>query len=253
MKKRISIPSQTQKRIYQESSSACALCREDDIATLEIHHIDEDPSNNEDENLLLVCASCHSRITQGAISQADVDLHKKKARFGALGNLEHQTSPQVNISGGTMNGDIANTINNFTTNSSPKIQHPLGSIGANLQMNGYISYLIARYYKFKQADSSYGKESRKKFSHAVIHTNIQNKFGGKTFFLPEDKFSDLVIYLQQKIDSTIQGKRNKKIGRSSYHSYADHLKNKSHPFVANGLYGSMRESIIPVVLRFAPS
>ena len=221
MKQRVRIPKITEKEIYQESSSACAFCRLAEVASLQIHHIDEDPSNNENDNLLLVCASCHSQITQGKISPADVFVQKQKAKFKFLDAIpKKDATVEVNVSGGSFHGDVAQTIYKYTTKGSSKIAHPPGSIGANLRLKGYIDYLIARYYEFKKADKSYG--SKQKFSHAVLHTNIQKKFGAKTFFIPETKFEELCRHLKAMIDRTIQGKRNHSKGISNYHSFADH-------------------------------
>jgi hypothetical protein len=224
MKARVKIPKITEKSIFQESSSACAFCRESEVSALEIHHIDEDPSHNADENLILVCGNCHGKITAGVISQADVVLQKRMAVFKALDQVKNKATVEVNVSGGSFRGDVAHTINKFASKPSSKIQHPVGSIGANLWLKGYIDYLLAQYYEFKKADESYGVKQR--FSHAVIHKNIQKKFGYKTFFIPEEYFADLSRYIKSAIDRTIQGKTNRSRGIRNYHSFEEHPKTK---------------------------
>ena len=120
-------------------------------------------------------------------------------------------------------GDVANTITNISMkkHSSKAPPHPQGSIGANLAMKAYADYLIGRYFDFKTADSSYGMNT--KFSYAVIHRNIQKTLGGRTFYLPESKFQDLVEFLRSHIDNTIQGKVNRKKGMKNYHSFQEHI------------------------------
>ncbi len=224
-KKRIAIPKQTEKRAFQEVGSACAFCRESEIASLQVHHIDGDPSNNDLENLIVVCSNCHGKITEGVTSQADVMMQKRMVQAGALGDTSKPAgnSVTVNVSNeSSFKGDVANTINKFTSPKAPKIQHPEGSIGANLEMKGYIDYLITRYFDFRKADRSYGRKTP--FSHAVIHKNIQAEFGFKTFFIPEDRFSALVDYLQGCIDRTILAKNNRAKGRRCYHSFDEHGK-----------------------------
>jgi len=222
--KRPTIPKPVEKRAYQETGSACAFCREREIASLQLHHIDGDPANNKLENLLVVCGTCHGKITGGVISQADVVLQKRMAHFGRLKPVDRGDgdSVRVNIVGSSFRGDIAHTITKITTPRLPRMQYPVGSIGANVKMKGYIDYLISRYFEYRKADSSYGRKGR--FSHAVIHRDIQRKFGYKTFFTPEDHFETLARYLGECIDRTIQGKRNRAQGKRNYHSYSEHGK-----------------------------
>ena len=146
------------------------------------------------------------------------------AQFGALKPADSGDgdSVRVNIVGSSFRGDVAHTITKITTDRPPKMQYPVGSIGANLEMKGYIDYLISRYFEYRKADSSYGRKGR--FSHAVIHKNIQRKLGYKTFFTPEEHFEALTRYLKECIDRTIQGKRDRVQGELNYHSYSEHGK-----------------------------
>jgi len=219
-KKRITIPKLTEKRLYQEANNSCAFCPEFDVAVLEIHHIDEDPSNNEPANLLLVCSSCHTKITKGLYSTADVVTRKRELAWVLQSRQKNQTGASISVNNSTFTGNITQNITKIRTARDPKIAHPPGSIGANLAMHAYVDYLITRYFTYREADKSYGRKTR--FSHAVIHKNIKDKFGQKTFFLPESRFSALVDYLTVLIDGTIQGKRNRSFGRGRYHSFEAH-------------------------------
>lgn len=66
--------------LQQEIDSACPMpkCDSKDVGHFEIHHIDENRENNLTENLLLVCPTCHSKITKGDISQEAVRQIKKQ-------------------------------------------------------------------------------------------------------------------------------------------------------------------------------
>ena len=77
-KRRTKPPRTVEKEIYQEAGSKCAFCPVTKVASLEVHHIDGNPTNNGRENLILVCANCHSEITRGVISEADVRLKKRQ-------------------------------------------------------------------------------------------------------------------------------------------------------------------------------
>jgi hypothetical protein len=52
--------------IFGRDGGACAVCgktRNDSRVRLNMHHIDDQPKNNTPENLVTLCASCHSTIT----------------------------------------------------------------------------------------------------------------------------------------------------------------------------------------------
>lgn len=219
-KPRKKIPKLTEKQMYQEANNSCSLCPESDVAVLELHHIDEDPSNNAPSNLIVVCSSCHTKITKGLYSTADVITRKRELAWIHEVRQRNRNGVSISVNNSTVTGNITQNITKIHTDHAPIIAHPPGSIGANLAMNAYVDYLITRYYKYRKADKSYGRITR--FSHSVIHKNIKDKFGQKTYFLPESRFPVLVEYLTALIDGTIQGQRNKSLGRHSYHSYESH-------------------------------
>lgn len=219
-KHRRAVSALTMKRLMQESDSCCAFCDQRDVATFETHHIDDNPTNDAFENLIIVCGSCHTKITRGIISPADVVTRKRELAWRSRPEQKNRAAVNVTIQGSSFKGDIAQNITKISTNRSPRVIHPPGSIGANLAMKAYVDYLIKGYFTYRKADSSYGRRTR--FSHSVIHKNIQRDLGGKTFFLPEGKFDDLVQYLKDHIDATIQGKRNRSSRIDNYHSFQDH-------------------------------
>ncbi|MBI3259744.1 MAG: HNH endonuclease [Ignavibacteriae bacterium] len=78
-KERIKIkqPMKVRSILQKEINSICPFCDSTEVEYFEIHHIDEDPSNNEIENLLLICPTHHSKITKGDISKEIVERTKK--------------------------------------------------------------------------------------------------------------------------------------------------------------------------------
>lgn len=56
-KQRLSIPKAVRDQVMKEYTHRCAICNAD---RPEIHHIDEDPSNNDELNLIPLCPNCHS-------------------------------------------------------------------------------------------------------------------------------------------------------------------------------------------------
>ena len=78
-KQRKSVSALASKKLYQEADNRCPFCGVADVAVLETHHINGDPSNTKIENLIVICGKCHSKITCGEISPADV--HAKKVEL----------------------------------------------------------------------------------------------------------------------------------------------------------------------------
>lgn len=77
-KTRIRIPqvSKIKAELQKEINSKCPFCNNTDVGHFEIHHIDDNPSNNKQQNLILLCPLCHSKITKGDISQNEVLITK---------------------------------------------------------------------------------------------------------------------------------------------------------------------------------
>lgn len=73
-KNRIRIPQINKIRaiLQQEINSKCPFCENLDVGHFQIHHIDENPDNNVEENLILICPTCHSKITKRDISIEEV-------------------------------------------------------------------------------------------------------------------------------------------------------------------------------------
>jgi hypothetical protein len=126
----------------------------------------------------------------------------------------------TSITGSTVHGGIhtgPTTINQIHRGrrSSRSSEYPVGSIGRDLALRNYVRYLVERYHRFCEANSSFGSGPAR-FSYAVIFKNIERKFKAPTYFIPEARFNELVEYLQQRIDRTVLGKRNRARGIRNY-------------------------------------
>lgn len=216
-----SIPAKIKKLIFQEASSRCVICGNDDINVLQIHHIVDKAKDGgcEPENLILVCSNCHSKITAGGITEDDV----KQAKTNLLNSRSKTrtngfSSNVVSISGGQHSGIIANVVYVKTNRkTSQRFNYPKGSIGSDVLARIYSKYLIDRYNEFKSADKHVSN-----FSYAVIYRSIQTQFKGKWDQLPLTRFNELVEFLQNKIDGTILGRVRKSRGQPNYESLEEY-------------------------------
>lgn len=129
-------------------------------------------------------------------------------------NVIHGTGPNAFVmqNVGTVNIRTA-------TKRRPKMEYPAGSVGADLLLRNYIRYLTERYFRYREADASFGPKAVRRFSYAVLFTNIENHFKTPTYFIPTTRFDELVDFLQRKIERTIIGKRNRSRGYPNYETF----------------------------------
>lgn len=83
-KKRPSIPKGVEDKVKKEFSHSCGYCDANDP---QLHHIDEDPSNNDPLNLIPLCPSCHMNIQHNPFKKADnrvLTLFRKYKKQGLL-------------------------------------------------------------------------------------------------------------------------------------------------------------------------
>ena len=58
-KKRVPIKTKVKREIFERADNTCQHCGEN--TALDIHHIDENPSNNRKNNLIVLCPNCHRK------------------------------------------------------------------------------------------------------------------------------------------------------------------------------------------------
>ena len=60
------------ERAFNEYPHKCAVCGwNEDEDILEVHHIDSNTSNNSLDNLIILCPTCHRKITLGKYELVD--------------------------------------------------------------------------------------------------------------------------------------------------------------------------------------
>lgn len=131
------------------------------------------------------------------------------------------TSNIIRLGKTTNHGVIANAVTIKTGGrNAPRFGHPEGSIGADLPRRNYVKYLVDRYHRFKGAQKSFGVKEQ--FNYAVLYRNIESAFKAPTFFVPVERFEELVEFLTARIDRTILGRRNKARNIPNYRSFEEY-------------------------------
>ncbi|WP_420645773.1 HNH endonuclease [Candidatus Leptofilum sp.] len=69
-KSRTTIPPKIREQVLKEFNYRCAICGAD---KLHLHHIDENPSNNDPENLIPLCPNCHLGDQHNPTKKIDPD------------------------------------------------------------------------------------------------------------------------------------------------------------------------------------
>lgn len=220
--KRITVPAKVRALLQKEINSKCPFCVSEDVDHFEVHHIDENRSNNEYSNLIMVCPLCHSKINKQDITQGQVKAVKNKlANKIVTEKSKPSKSKNIKIKGSVKHSIVANTITAeqiiYKGKSKPKpIPHP-DSIEANLTMKNYLKHLIDRYQEFIK-DDLYKGERR----FAQIWRAVKNEFGTDAYKIPQNKFFDVVAYLQKRIEGTRIGRINKSRGQKLFSTFEEY-------------------------------
>ena len=214
------IPARTKKLIIQEAAGICGFCGENDVSTLEFHHIHgqnfSDP--HAPENLIYVCKNCHGKITSGQTSEADVDLRKRILQYSGNPSRKITGKSQiVNITGGVNTGTIANEIHfHGRISRKPTNPAPIGTIGAEAVKRNYLKHLIDRYHEFAKADKREG------YKYPVFYQAIKRRYGAKWDRILLHQFEDACAYIQERIDKTALGRNKKAKRQSNYSSFNEY-------------------------------
>lgn len=99
------IPNAIQQQVRIEARFACVICKNEAIT--EIAHIDDDRTNNDPSNLVLLCRNHHGLYDSGKIKRTEIKKLKKIAQEenDVLSQLKQQleyiqNSPQISASAG---------------------------------------------------------------------------------------------------------------------------------------------------------
>lgn len=227
-KQRAAIKAPIKHQLMDECDSACAECRSTKQSTLEFHHINGDRSHSVYENLIVLCASCHSEFSRGGKSEADALLLKRMAQAGKLAPRKgSEPHISVGVNSGVVAGSVG-TVNIKVPRSGSKPVIP-GTIGADPDMRSYADYLVKRYIEWRKKSDvqlkKVGRAPRKPFSPGAAHSILGEGFGitNSVNLISEGSFFRWVEAAHAKINRTVWGKTNK---YRNFHTWEEHLKER---------------------------
>lgn len=203
-------PSQRMRALLQkEIDSCCPFCGSHEVDTFEVHHINDNPDDDTFNNEIMVCPTCHAKITVGTIPRNDVYRKKYELVEASKGRERQEQGTTTNISMKDVDVGIVGNNNRVTTKTVKKqiIKYPLDCIGSDSAKANYISYLIDRYNKF-------ASWQRNDFKYPAFNTHLKKRFKvgpqRTVYNIPLTRFDELVEYIQQRITDTRLGRIKKK-------------------------------------------
>jgi hypothetical protein len=198
---------------------------------LQIHHLDENPANTVDGNLVAICATCHERYKHGQISRNEAFrvkyyLIEGKPPFPLLAaepaptRQGENTSINVEVNQGQVAGKIVN--NHYGERKDARIILP-GTIAEDPDRYNYLEYIMERLAEFREAGSGFGQKRKGRIHVGIIRNMVKNEWGALPKNLRTEKWEPLVGQLKEKIDDTALGRVRRSRGQRNYHSFEDHL------------------------------
>lgn len=202
VRKRIPKENKVRAELQKEINSSCPFCNNDDVGHFEIHHIDENPSNNDIRNLILLCPLCHSKITKGDISNFEVLKRKFELVLTPL-NIEKQDRHSINFNAKVDNAIIGdnNKVTIRQTGKTAKTKYPEGCIGFDITKANYIGHLIKRYNEYKEYEVGKAEMNYGAFG-AVLKREFKIAPTRTIYNVPIEKFEELSFYIKSRIDKT---------------------------------------------------
>ena len=180
------------------------------------HKIVDRETDRYSAEAVLKMKSMHERLAGRA--EKEQDLFFARALLSQL-TRSNALAETINVMIGSPGAIQGHTINLETTKKNVTVGPPIGSIGSDVRLSGYIQHLIKRYNEFASSDPT--KIGR--FSYGAISKNMEDKFGTQWKLVPNERADDVIAYLQQRISRTRQAKMNKGKGWKAFSTYEEYL------------------------------
>jgi len=231
----------TESGVLTQCARRCCLCfglsGDDAVKAGQIAHLDDDPSNNDRDNLAWLCLDHHAQwhtrgnmtkgLTADEVKAYRARLHEAVAAGTVLDEVD--APPRIlklHPTFHTTTGDRSTVINagrdvNYHVPrgaKAPPVSPPPDAIGANIEMRSYIEYLVGRYIEWRKHGIERGID-RRRFFPGIMNNLIKAEFGARANLIAQDRFDDVVAFVQRAIDNTIWGRNSR---HRNYHSFGEH-------------------------------
>jgi hypothetical protein len=196
--KRKALTKKLERQVIVEAGGKCPWCSERvTAAEIEIHHIDEDRSNNEVSNLILTCRNHHGQIGEKLIPNWEVIVKKQLLCNPGVAERLGLNHPKPAGPGPAIYGDnhgIAakevhiGTVKIGRQGKGKRAATP-GLIEADPDMRTYATYLVKRYILWRKNGQVIDK---RRFSPASAHGILAAGFGSpdSVLLIPQARFQD---------------------------------------------------------------
>jgi hypothetical protein len=255
-------PSGTEAAVLLKSKRRCCLCYglsgDHSQKPGQLAHIDRDPSNSDESNLVFLCLKHHdqydTKTSQSKGLTPDELRHHRDALYAALGKgWKIHRSDQPDGSVGTSEGIDGSVVakrkfklmqhrlkpqptQGVTTSVTVNDTVNSGIIAGNLTIKGAPrpklmpaagsiatdlarrNYILHLINRYIEFKSA--DKTQGKFK-PIIYGTIKREFGATWDAVPLDRFDDLAAYLKSRIDKTIVGKRNARLNYKNYSGFED--------------------------------
>ena len=203
---RIPEENKTRAELQKEINSSCPFCSSADVGHFEIHHLDGNPSNNAFSNLLLLCPTCHSKITKEDIAPEEAKNKKESLALRTTRRMKQAGRKPLRQS--IVGNNNIQVGHDLVVKPSRFVKHillPPDTIGADPLLKQRITELF----------NKIGEEREKKFgksAYGVMYRSFKKDFGIKNqswtivWVWPKEMADSIIDYLETKY-------RNTKLGR----------------------------------------
>jgi hypothetical protein len=79
-KKRIAVPKEMERKLFVESGHKCSVPFCNESNAISIHHVNGDPSDNAESNLIVLCRNHHFMADSGKIDRKECVSYKQRLK-----------------------------------------------------------------------------------------------------------------------------------------------------------------------------
>lgn len=235
--RRPNVPEDSQLAVLTKSKRRCALCWGiDHVVTPQkgqIAHIDGNPKNNVEDNLVWLCLPHHdlfdARMSQSKGFRASEVKHYRNELYKGLASGEiavgdaalKASLPAIhtaNAGRDVVIGNVTNVIHRDKRARSSDVVIP-GTVADNAMEYNYLQYLARRFNEFRKWECDQAGQPMK---WQFIHVSYQREMKFAVGRTPRHLFGAGVSYLQRRIQNSMVGRIKAKEGNRLFQTFEEY-------------------------------